>query len=37
LTELIPEKIKSKLPSIEELESKLSKIEIKRKTDENQA
>ena len=37
LTELIPEKIKSKLPSIEELETKLSKIEIKKKKDENQA
>ena len=37
LTELIPEKIKSKLPSIEELENKLGEIKIKKKTDENPA
>ena len=33
LTDLIPDKIKSKLPSIEELETKLSETELKKKRD----
>ena len=37
LTELIPDKIKSKLPSIEELENKLSKLDLNNETDENKS